>query len=282
MKKTTLVLATVMVSQVAMAQFKEGTGATSVSIAGNSAPFSEGTGQVVLSKSQIATLAAYADNSRALLVNALRDASGMNLKQANSVYAKAIIKVIINSYNQEGAKELLMRHVLNQALEMTIGVPDVKGKLSGGILRNTVNQDLITIVFEDSIKLAIELYQDDRACIQSGSMAHQPIMRTAITRLALAQKWNLSVVEQEVSLEFQKMALQQFVNTAAVKSNLYLAAFAEEIKTAYDKVQELNGETVASLEADGTLMQNVRLLRRTTDEVLNDAQRKVNSGVFNR
>ena len=258
----------------------EGTGA--VMIGPVSVPaLSEGTGAVVLSQNQRQTLSQYAENSRAQLVEALRDAAGLSLPEANIIYTKAIKRVVIDSFQNQGAKELLMRYVLNQALEMTIGSPQPDGSISGGFLKGTVNQDLITILFEDSIKLAIDLYKDDRRFIADGSWANQPIMRVAIQRLRLAQKWNLSIVEQEVSFEFQRLALQQFVNTAASNRNIYFAAFAEEISRAVHKLEDLRGVTM--MNQDALLMgSNVRLLRRTIEEIMTDGAAKDHYGVFNR
>ncbi|MEK7357485.1 MAG: hypothetical protein AAB250_13620, partial [Bdellovibrionota bacterium] len=138
----------------------EGTGVTALRPAAVPA-LSEGTGKITLSIAQRQTLEAYAENSRAQLVEALREAQGLSLPEANVIYTRAIKRVVIDSFASQGAKELLMRYVLNQALEMTIGAPQADGSVSGGFLKSTVNQDLITILFEDSIKLAIELYKDD-------------------------------------------------------------------------------------------------------------------------
>ncbi|MEK7357486.1 MAG: hypothetical protein AAB250_13625, partial [Bdellovibrionota bacterium] len=113
------------------------------------------------------------------------------------------------------------------------------------------------------------------------SWANQPVMRVAVQRLSLAQKWNLSIVEQEVSFEFQRMALQQFVNTAASERNIYFAAFAEEINRAVRKLEELQGVTMANQDIL-TLGSNVRLLRRTVEEIMTDAKSKDRYGVFSR
>ncbi len=258
----------------------EGTGVTALRPAAVPA-LSEGTGKITLSIAQRQTLEAYAENSRAQLVEALREAQGLSLPEANVIYTRAIKRVVIDSFASQGAKELLMRYVLNQALEMTIGAPQADGSVSGGFLKSTVNQDLITILFEDSIKLAIELYKDDRRFIADGSWANQPVMRVAVQRLSLAQKWNLSIVEQEVSFEFQRMALQQFVNTAASERNIYFAAFAEEINRAVRKLEELQGVTMANQDIL-TLGSNVRLLRRTVEEIMTDAKSKDRYGVFSR
>ncbi|MEK6556235.1 MAG: hypothetical protein AABZ31_13395, partial [Bdellovibrionota bacterium] len=177
--------------------------------------------------------------------------------------------------------ELMMRHVLNQALELTVGLPNAGGQSFGGLLHGTVNQELMTVVLEDSMRLAMQLYSDDRIAIQSGSISLLPVMETAIARLTLAQKWNSSIIEQEVSFDFQKMALQHFLNTSINANNLLKKTFAEELIRADDmlnKIESLSGQN----QPLSQVLRGVRVLRNETRIIVRDTNSKLSqlSGTF--
>lgn len=189
-------------------------------------PFAQGTAITRLSQEQKNELLEYALNSKSVLSEALKEAAGQDLRITVRILSEAVQQVVVNSFSKKQAEELLMRHVLNQALELTVGLPTSGMR---GLLDGTTNQELIAVVLEDSIKLAIQLAHDDRVCIENGTFANRPVMRVALERLQLASQWAQGVFEVNVSVAFQKQIMQHFLTTAVVSSNQYQVVFAEEI-----------------------------------------------------
>lgn len=189
-------------------------------------PFAQGTAITRLSQEQKNELLEYALNSKSVLSEALKEAAGQDLRITVRILSEAVQQVVVNSFGKKQAEELLMRHVLNQALELTVGLPTSGMR---GLLDGTTNQELIAVVLEDSIKLAIQLAHDDRVCIENGTFANRPVMRVALERLQLASQWAQGVFEVNVSVAFQKQIMQHFLTTAVVSSNQYQVVFAEEI-----------------------------------------------------
>jgi hypothetical protein len=256
--------------------FSEGVGAAQgpvPSVVKSESPFSEGTGRLRLSPEERQTLLQYADNAYSLIRSALEEANGRDFKEANQIYSEVIQKIVVQSFAQKARQELLMRFVLNQALELTVGLPNAGGQSFGGLLAGSVNEELMTIVLEDSMRLAMQLYSDDRRAIEAGSTTLQPVMETAIARLSLAQKWGSSIIEQEVSFDFQKMALQHFLNTAVNANNLLKNTFAEEIVKADDILNKVEGQTGSNM-ALLQVMRGVRTLRKDISVIVRDANYK--------
>jgi hypothetical protein len=189
-------------------------------------PFAQGTAITRLSQEQKNELLEYALNSKSVLSEALKEAAGQDLRITVRILSEAVQQVVVNSFGKKQAEEMLMRHVLNQALELTVGLPTSGMR---GLLDGTTNQELIAVVLEDSIKLAIQLAHDDRVCIENGTFANRPVMRVALERLQLASQWAQGVFEVNVSVAFQKQIMQHFLTTAVVSSNQYQVVFAEEI-----------------------------------------------------
>lgn len=276
---STIVLSALLTTQIANAHtgpFGEGTGTsgpTGITAPATTSPFGEGTGRVRLSVEEKQSLLQYADNAYSALRSALEEASGLDFKDANRIYSEAIQRVVVQSFSQKARQELMMRYVLNQALEMTVGLPNASAQSFGGLLAGTVNEELMTIVLEDSIKIAMQLYADDRQAIQSESRALLPIMEVAIARLSLSQKWASSIIEQEVQFDFQKMALQHFLNTAVNSTNLLKNTFAEEIVRADDALNRFENRTGAN-QSLSDVMRGVRTLRKDISIIVRDTQYK--------
>lgn len=256
--------------------FSQGVGAAQGAVpvvAKSESPFSEGTGRLRLSPEERQSLLQYADNAYSLIRSALEEANGRDFKEANQIYSDVIQKIVVQSFSQKARQELLMRFVLNQALELTVGLPNAGGQSYGGLLAGSVNEEMMTIVLEDSMRLAMQLYSDDRRAIQTGSTVLQPVMETAIARLTLAQKWNSSIIEQEVSFDFQKMALQHFLNTAVNANNILKNTFAEEIVRADDILNKVESQTGSNM-ALSQVMRGVRVLRKDISVIVRDANYK--------
>jgi formylglycine-generating enzyme required for sulfatase activity len=223
-------------------------------------PFTDGTGNVRLSPSEKASLLQYADNSNAKLQKALDQAQGKGFADANGIYLTAIRQVVIESFSQKPRSELLMRTALNQALELTFGIPtaDGTGIAKAGVLKDISNQALLTVILEDSIKLAQSYYQDDRAAIQKGSLLDLPYMRLAAQRLTLSRQWMASVLEPGAQYQLEVATLQQFLNTAANDEQQHRAYFAEELTHADDLLGQYSPDTPKDVK---TLMEDIRVLR---------------------
>jgi hypothetical protein len=228
--------------------------------AADSNPYGEGTTAVRLSAEEKTELLQYADNSKARLEKAMERAKGKGFAEANSIYLSAIKSVVLYSYVQKPRSELLMRYTLNQALSLTFGVPTADGKSlqSPGVLRRVSNDDLLTIILEDSIQLALKFYQDDRTAIQNGTLVNLPFMKQALVELALVRRWLPSVNEPSLKYNLSIAGLQNFLNTAANEDQTRRALFAEELTEVSNLLDSYPAQAPTDVES---LMRNVRVLR---------------------
>lgn len=239
-------------------------------------PFVEGTGIQRLSIETKNFLLQWAKNSKSSLEKALQKARGEGFIEANRIYRDAIIDVVVRSYQTEKAGETLMRHVLNQALELTIGLPDQNGKVYGGILSGSVNQELLTVILEQSIKLAIDLYPGDERCINQGIVrTEKDVMSTAISRLKMARKWTSGIFEPSVQLVFQRQVLSHFVATSTVKTNVLVNSFAEMIVQANDAIDIGKDYNPQDVNASIDVPAAVRELRGEINDVVQDAEKRM-------
>jgi len=263
-------------------------------------PFSDGTRTVVLSHEERASLLQFADNSKAKLEKALRIADGESFEEQNRIYYEAIQKVVLESYKAKPRSELLMRIVLNQALELTYGIPEVvttynnDGSIHSirttgnmktpGVLNGSMNRDLLTLILEDSVKLAIHYYKDDRKAIQEGSLLKLPYSALARDRITLAKnKWLASVLEWRYRYAFSVTALKHWLSTIANEEQLNRTYFAEEITEADDFIK---AESKACLDSPNKtsctngknkweVMRRVRVYRRILRETMEGTEKKL-------
>lgn len=235
-------------------------------------PFTSGTGIQRLTPELRAQLLEYAENSLNLINRALEKANGLTLSEAKSIYVSAAIRVVKNSYERREFQELLMRQILNQALEMTVGVPNPDGSLDtvGGILKNTVNQELVSLILEDSLKLAKEYYSEDRDMLINAQnnapvlMSSKAINEMALSRLHLTRKWGASIFEWSVNHHFLAMSLQHWFNVVNSGKNLHKACYAEEITRA----EEALIETSRPIEdANRDVPRAVRVIRNERNQI---------------
>jgi hypothetical protein len=236
-------------------------------------PYGEGTTAVRLSTEEKNELLQYADNSKARLDKAMEQAKGKGFAEANSIYLSAIKSVVLYSYVQKPRSELLMRYTLNQALALTFGVPSADGRTiqTPGVLARVSNFDLLTMILEDSIRLALSFYQDDRTAIQNGTLVNLPFMNQAAGELALARKWLTSVNEPTLKYNLSMAALQNFLNTAANENQTRRALFAEELTEVSDLLDSLPAQAPKDV---GSLMSNVRMLRGKLKKLQNSVTQK--------
>ncbi len=137
-------------------------------------PFQEGVKLTALTTAQVESLQEYLDASKTALTKALDQAKGKSFGEANQIYLDVIKAVVIESYKNTPRSGLILRFALNQALELTFGVPSLDGKtsVSSGVLQSTNNQDLLTVMLEDSIQLALKYYQDDHDAVPFLLLSH--------------------------------------------------------------------------------------------------------------
>ena len=204
------------------------------------------------------------------------------------------------SYKAKPRSELLMRIALNQALELTYGIPEVvttynnDGSIHSihttgnmktpGVLNGSMNRDLLTLILEDSVKLAIHYYKDDRRAIQEGSLLKLPYSALARDRITLAKnKWLASVLEWRYRYAFSVTALKHWLSTIANEEQLNRTYFAEEITEADDFIK---AESKACLDNPNKtsctngknkweVMRRVRVYRRILRETMEGTQKKL-------
>ena len=263
-------------------------------------PFSDGTRTVVLSHEERASLLQFADNSKAKLEKALRIADGQSFEEQNRIYYEAIQKVVLESYKAKPRSELLMRIALNQALELTYGIPEVvttynnDGSIHSihttgnmktpGVLNGSMNRDLLTLILEDSVKLAIHYYKDDRRAIQEGSLLKLPYSALARDRITLAKnKWLASVLEWRYRYAFSVTALKHWLSTIANEEQLNRTYFAEEITEADDFIKaeskacldNPNKTSCTNGKTKWEVMRRVRVYRRILRETMEGTKKKL-------
>ena len=194
-------------------------------------PFTQGTVKVVLTTEEKADLLTYADNSKARLLKAKEQAAGKSFDEANQIYTRAIIDVVMDSFRQKARSELLMRFALNEALELTTGIPTADGRSISqeGLLKHISNQDLLTVVLEQSIDLALSFYAQDRQAIEGGSLAKLPYAAFANEKLRLSRSWLTAVIESKYQYALSIKILEHFTATVSNSDQTERAKYAEEM-----------------------------------------------------
>lgn len=228
-------------------------------------PFRQGVERIVLSDDERQSLLDYADTSKSRLDEALDDARGKSLAEARRIYRLAMIEVVQKSFVANPRTELLMRHALNQALELTYGTPNPSGSgvTAPGVLVGTSNRDLLTLILEDSIRLAMGYYVDDRAAAQTSALIDLPFTKFATQRLALAREWLASVTEPQLQHRAIYFVLSHWLNTTLRADSMHRARFAEELT-------EVDAALESCADYSGANLRRLRRLLRTTIASLNE------------
>ncbi|OFZ74083.1 MAG: hypothetical protein A3K03_11815 [Bdellovibrionales bacterium RIFOXYD1_FULL_44_7] len=147
-----------------------------------------------------------------------------------------------------------------------------------------MNRDLLTLILEDSVKLAIHYYKDDRKAIQEGSLLKLPYSALARDRITLAKnKWLASVLEWRYRYAFSVTALKHWLSTIANEEQLNRTYFAEEITEADDFIKAeykacLDNPTKTSCTSGKNkweVMRRVRVYRRILRETMEGTQKKI-------
>ena len=121
-------------------------------------PFKDGVENIILTEKEIQDIKSYVLNSKYLLEEAIKKSNGKSIELQKQLFSDVIREVVLYSYNNIGFNELLMRMILNQALELTIGIPEVDGSGSNshGVLNNRISYDLLVVILSDHIKIALD------------------------------------------------------------------------------------------------------------------------------
>jgi len=237
-------------------------------------PFDEGVRGTALNAAQIASLQEYLDASKTALLKALDLAKGKSFRESNRIYLEAIKKVVMESYQNAPRSGLLLRFALNESLGLTFGIPSADG-LSitvPGVLVNTSNQDLLTVMLEDSIGLALKYYQDDEQAVKNGSLLNLPYMSYAIDQLTLTRTWLESIPEYKLAYDLSRTSIQYYLNAAAKDDETHQKFYADEILDANQALSE-NPETPPS--DPKILMGKVRVLRGKIRKLLEATSKKL-------
>ncbi len=190
-------------------------------------PFKEGIERLRLSDSERADLLPYTNNSKAKLQNALEEGSLKTTSVANEIYFTTIKEVVLESYRAQRGRELLLRFALNQALELSYGLPSEDGisLLKEPILSGSQYSDLHRVILEDSMRLAIRFYEDERAALDMSDK----IMHFSLEKLKLSREWLRSVWEWKDLNKAEEAILRHWAATALSDDQLKSNKFAEEI-----------------------------------------------------
>jgi hypothetical protein len=248
----------------------------------NKNPFLEGTEIRVLTENQKLDLKKYVESTSARLREALDTAKGKGFEEAKAVYLNAIILIVLDSYKDQARSQLLARVALNQALQLTVGTPLANGAPSEnqGVLEHMANPELLTVILEDSINLAINYCPNDLTAINAlkiqdtNQLLDLPYDRLALSRLQLARKWLSSTLDTEASYALSVTAVSHWLSTMNRSDQLHLGKYAKELWDANKIIQnEMPSKALQQNIPIATLISKVRVLRgelRKLDESLSE------------
>jgi len=238
-------------------------------------PFLDGIEKRTLTEEEKTDLLKYADTSRARLLKAIEEAKGKTVEDASDIYLNVIKKVVIDSYTKHPRTELLMRIALNQALELTYGVPTLSGSNSekGGVLIGAINEDLLLVILEDSIGFALKYYDTDIEAIKSGNLTDLPFIDYSYERLVLGKKWLSGVFETYYQQALSKVILEHWLNTVMNADELHRLKISEEII----RIEELLEDLLAEEKKDAKDKQElISVTRKLRGEVIRLARKNEN------
>ena len=205
-------------------------------------PFHEGTVEVKLTEEEVIELKAYAENTKSILDEALHKAKGKLALETLHIYREAIYRTIPQSFEKKKHSELLIRFILNQALDLVDGTPHASGEVrEDGVLKNTSNRALTSAIYKNSIELALSYHSKDMEAISKKSFGNTPYNKMASQRLQLAKKWAGGVWEQSLKLKFLKRVLEHWLLTVSQRANLRRKEVAHLIVDVQDRLEEVKG-----------------------------------------
>lgn len=193
--------------------------------------FREGVVYTPLTSAEREDLRQYAEASRVRLQESLEQTHGKSFDEAMDIYRRALGEVVQTSYNDNRRSELLMRMALNQALELTIGFPNAAPgtREATGTLAEIANTNLLTVILEDSIKIALKYLPEDQTALESGSFAGLPYLRFSLERLNYARLWGAAVTEPAWQYRYLKTVLRQWISVATYEAQPRRGLIAKEL-----------------------------------------------------
>ena len=214
--------------------------ALNAAFASDENPFLDGTEEVKLTEEEMIELKAYAENTKSILDKALHEAKGKLIHETLLIYRRAIYKAIPQSFEKKKHSELLIRFILNQALDLVDGTPNAYGeRREDGVLKNSSNKALTTAIYKNSIDLALRYYPKDMEAISEGTFKDTPYNEMASQRLLLAKKWAGGVLEQNLKFKFLNRVLEHWLLTVSQKANLRRKEVAHLIVDVQDSLEEV-------------------------------------------
>ncbi len=167
-----------------------------------------------------------------------------------------------------------MRMVLNQALQLTYGVPDESGHGISipGVLAQSLNQGLLSVILENSIQLALSYADQDKSAVETDSLIDLPYVEVATKRLELAQNWMRSVLELDLAAKFGERALQQWLDMMNAQDQLHQAKYAAVITQVDQALTQAQSFTGVQSPSQGDVLwgERERLARITIGKVLTE------------
>ena len=199
--------------------------ATSTLVQANTRSFDEGIVVAPLTQSERDDLRQYAESSKSTLQETLEEAKGKTFREANDIYLRAITQVVENSFIEKRRSELLMRMVLNQALELTVGIPNA----TPGVLIDATNRNLSSIILEDSINLALKYIVADTKALDDGTLEKLPYLIFSVERLIAARQWGAAITEAPLQYAYFTTILKQWMAVATHEGQPHRGAIAKEL-----------------------------------------------------
>ena len=197
---------------------------------------------VKLTEEEVVELKAYAENTKSILDKALHEAKGKLALETLRIYRGAIYNAIPRSFEKEKHSELLMRFILNQALDLVDGTPNTYGeRREDGVLKNTSNKALTSAIYKNSIELALRYYPKDIEALSKKSFGSIPYNEMASRRLRLAKKWAGGVFEQNLKFKFLKRVLEHWLLTVSQPANLRRQEVAHLIVDVQGSLKKVKG-----------------------------------------
>ncbi len=231
-------------------------------------PFEEGIEAPKWSNEEIEIYKVFTQRAVARLQRALDDAKGKTFEEANQIYLTAIKSVVAKSFEEKARTELLLRYSLNAALDLTYGVPnpDGQGVVRAGVLEGIANKELLTVILEDSIELAIRYAEDDIRAIETNRILELPYGEYANQRLQLSRGWLAATFEWKAAYVLSVASLEHWATTIKTKENVHQTKYAESL----ERVREVLASESRSraFEDPRALVGRVRTLRKVHREVL--------------
>lgn len=230
-------------------------------------PYEEGVKHPPLTDEDRASLLEFANTSKNKLEQALQQANDEAPDDALKVYLDAIMDVVAASFQEHRRSELLMRFALNQAMELTYGIPQADGSKpeKPGVLAQSQNFDLIKSIFENSIQLAIKYYTSDRQAIESGKLIDLPYIAFAQDHLERGKIWLAGINSKKEMLEFETVLLNQWQTTVNQEDHLMKDRIASPILKLENALKKLKNSGY-------TRFQKLSYLRGVIAETLNDVK----------